>query len=101
MLENICNNTFLNTFDTSEWFLVMGAIIGQFQHYANNDLCIGSRIMRNTKQLPRNPFLVLFLRFEVKANSMNWMHYYINSVGTSSYKHFVKYVNWYKIHIQI
>ena len=32
MLENICNNSFSNTFDMSEWFLGMFAIIGQFQH---------------------------------------------------------------------
>ena len=70
MLENICNNTFSNTFDTIEWFLVMFAIIGQFKHMRsrlisifsliniigslnqrreNNGLSIGSRIMRNTK----------------------------------------------------
>ena len=73
MLVNICNNTFSNTFDTSEWFLVMFAIICQFQHIydlgqelisifyliniigslnqrrENNGLSIGYRIKRNTK----------------------------------------------------
>ena len=71
MLENICNKTFSNTFDTSEWFLHSGYvcnlniynldqklinifprinIIGSLnQIRENNGLSIGSRIMRNTK----------------------------------------------------
>ena len=70
-------------------------IIGSLnQRRENNGLSIGSRSMRNTKQRPRNPFLVLF--DDLMSRSI---HYYINSVGTSSYQHFVKYVNWYNSHI--